>query len=64
MGSFFSDVLSFEHTVAVYDINPQHLRFMYNCYRFTSIDEISEFKPELVINAQSQIGRASCRERV
>ncbi len=51
MGSFFSDVLSFEHTVAVYDINPQHLRFMYNCYRFTSIDEISEFKPELVINA-------------
>ena len=51
MGSFFTDVLSFDHEVAVYDINPQRLRFMYNCYRFTSMDEISEFRPELVINA-------------
>ena len=51
MGSFFADVLSFEHELAVYDINPQRLRFMYNCYRFTSLDEIKEFKPELVINA-------------
>lgn len=33
MGSFFTDVLSFEHEVAVYDVNPQRLRFMYNCYR-------------------------------
>ena len=51
MGSFFTDVLSFEHEVAVYDVNPQRLRFMYNCYRFTKLEEISEFKPELVINA-------------
>ena len=51
MGSFFTDVLSFDHELAVYDINPQRLRFMYNCYRFTSVEEISEFKPELVINA-------------
>ena len=51
MGSFFTDVLSFEHEVAVYDINPQRLRFMYNCYRFTEIEEIEKFKPELVINA-------------
>ena len=51
MGSFFTDVLSFDHELAVYDINPQRLRFMYNCYRFTSAEEISEFKPELVINA-------------
>ena len=51
MGSFFADVLSFEHELAIYDINPQRLRFMYNCYRFTSLDEIKEFKPELVINA-------------
>lgn len=36
MGSFFTDVLSFEHEVAVYDVNPQRLRFMYNCYRFTT----------------------------
>ncbi len=51
MGSFFSDVLSFEHELAVYDIDPKRLRFMYNCYRFTSLEEIREFKPELVINA-------------
>ena len=46
MGSFFTDVLSFEHEVAVYDVNPQRLRFMYNCYRFTKLEEIGEFKPE------------------
>ena len=51
MGSFFTDILSFEHEVAVYDIKPQNLRFMYNCYRFTSMDEIKEFNPELIINA-------------
>ena len=51
MGSFFTDVLSFDHEVAVYDVNPQRLRFMYNCQRFTSLDEIREFHPELVINA-------------
>ena len=51
MGSFFTDVLSFEHETAVYDIAPQRLRFMYNCYRFTTLEEITDFKPELVINA-------------
>ena len=51
MGSFFTDVLSFKHETAVFDVNPQKLRFMYNCYRFTDVKEIAEFKPELVINA-------------
>ena len=51
MGSFFTDVLSFKHETAVYDVNPQKLRFMYNCYRFTKLEEIEEFRPELVINA-------------
>lgn len=51
MGSFFTDVLSFEHEVAVYDINPKRLRFIYNCQRFTSLDEIQQFQPKLVINA-------------
>ncbi len=51
MGSFFTDILSFEHEVAVFDINPKRLRFMYNCQRFTSLDEIEDFHPELVINA-------------
>ena len=37
MGAFFVDLLSFEHETAVYDVNPQRLRFMYNTLRFTSL---------------------------
>ena len=51
MGSFFVDLLSFDHTTAVYDVDPRRLRFMYNTERFTTLDEIREFRPELVINA-------------
>ncbi|MBQ4520247.1 MAG: prephenate dehydrogenase [Bacteroidaceae bacterium] len=51
MGSFLTDVLSFQHETAVYDIDPARLRFVYHTYRFTSLDEIKEFAPELVINA-------------
>ena len=51
MGVFFVDLLSFEHETAVYDVNPQRLRFMYNTLRFTSLEEIRDFRPELVINA-------------
>ena len=32
MGSFFTDVLSFQHETAVYDIDPQRLRFVYHTY--------------------------------
>ena len=53
MGSFFTDLLSFDHEVAVYDIDPKKLRFMYNTQRFTSLEEIKQFEPELVINAVS-----------
>ena len=53
MGSFFTDLLSFDHDVAVYEIDPKKLRFMYNTQRFTKLEEIEEFKPELVINAVS-----------
>lgn len=51
MGSFFLDLLSFEHETAVYEKNPERLRFTYNTLRFTALDEIDEFHPELVINA-------------
>lgn len=53
MGSFFVDLLSFDHETAVYDTDPKRLRFMYNTQRFTSTDEIEAFRPELVINAVS-----------
>ncbi len=51
MGSFFIDLLSFEHETAVFDIDARRLRFMYNTQRFTSMDEIDAFQPDLVINA-------------
>ena len=51
MGSFFIDLLSFEHETAVYETDPKRMRFTYNCQRFTSLDEIKEFNPDLVINA-------------
>ena len=51
MGSFFVDLLSFDHETAVFDTDPRRMRFMYNTQRFTSLDEIDAFKPELVINA-------------
>lgn len=51
MGSFFIDLLSFEHEVAVYEKDAKRMRFTYNCQRFTSLDEIKGFSPELVINA-------------
>ncbi len=51
MGSFFVDLLNFDHETAVYDVDPRRLRFMYNTLRFTSLEEIANFRPELVINA-------------
>ena len=51
MGSFFCDILSDEHEVAIFDINPQKLKFTFNCQRFSSLDEIDAFEPQLVINA-------------
>ncbi len=51
MGSFFTDLLSFKHECAVYEIDPKRMRFLYNTQRFTTLEEIDEFRPELVINA-------------
>lgn len=51
MGSFFTDLLSFDHDVAVYDPDPRRLLFTFNSRRFSSLDEVDGFEPELVINA-------------
>ena len=50
MGSFFADVLSFDHETAVYETDPKRMRFLYNTLRFTSMEEIRDFQPDLVIN--------------
>lgn len=51
MGSFFTDLLSFQHETAIFDTDSQKMRFIYNTYRFTTLEEIRIFNPELVINA-------------
>lgn len=51
MGSFFGDVLSFDHELAVFDTDPKKLRFIYNTVRMSDPQEIAEFDPDLVINA-------------
>ena len=61
MGSFFTDILSFQHETAVFDVNPHQLRFVYNTYRFTTLEEIKDFEPELVINARTVV-RKSVRD--
>ena len=55
MGNFFCDVLSREHEVAIYDIEAERLRFTFNALRFTTMDEIREFQPELMINARFRL---------
>jgi len=51
MGSFFCDVLSFNHEVAIFDTDIQKLRFTFNALRFTTYEEIKAFQPQLLINA-------------
>lgn len=51
MGSFFLDLLSFDHETAVFEKDPKRMRFTYNTQRFSTMDEVEKFKPELVINA-------------
>lgn len=50
MGSFFTDLLSFDHECAVYEIDARRMRFLYNTQRFTTLEEIANFQPDMVIN--------------
>ena len=51
MGTFLTDALCMKHEVALYDTDPMRLRFVFNTQRLTTLEEIEEFKPELLINA-------------
>ena len=50
MGSFFTDLLSFDHEVAVLERDPKRMRFIYNAIRMQQVEEVKDFAPELVIN--------------
>ena len=51
MGTFLTDVLCLQHEVALFDVDPKQLRFVFNTYRLTRYEEIKAFEPELLINA-------------
>ncbi|MDE6096097.1 MAG: prephenate dehydrogenase/arogenate dehydrogenase family protein [Muribaculaceae bacterium] len=51
MGSFFCDLLSFRHDVAIFDTDPRRLRFTFNVERFSSPEEVKNFDPDMVLNA-------------
>lgn len=51
MGSFFSDLLSFDHELAIFESDPKKLRFVYNTVRMSDPKEIADFDPDMVLNA-------------
>ena len=51
MGTFLTDCLCIKHEVALFDTNPSRLRFVFNTQRFTQLEEIKVFEPEICINA-------------
>lgn len=50
MGSWLTEELCFDHDVAVFDIDPRHLKHFINIQRFMNLEEVKEFNPDLLIN--------------
>ncbi|MBS0011163.1 MAG: prephenate dehydrogenase [Bacteroidales bacterium] len=51
MGSWLAETLCLDYEVGVYDSDPRKLRYLFNTFRFKELDEIVDFKPQLLINA-------------
>lgn len=51
MGTILSDTLCMQHEVAIYDRDVKRLQYVFNTRRLTTLDDIREFRPELLINA-------------
>lgn len=51
MGAFLADSMCLLHDVAVYDSDVRRLQYVFNTRRLTTLDEVGEFAPELLINA-------------
>ena len=47
MGSFFTDLLSFDHEVAVLEKDPKRMRFIYNAVRMQQVEEVKDFGDQL-----------------
>jgi len=53
MGTWLTDALCLQHEVAIFDKDISRLRYVFNTQRLTKLEEITEFGPELLINAVS-----------
>ncbi len=51
MGVWLSDALCLQHEVAVFDVELSRLKFVFNTIRLSKLEEIPEFKPQMLINA-------------
>jgi prephenate dehydrogenase len=53
MGAWMVESLCLDYEVAVYDIDKNKLKYLFNTHRLTTHQEIKEFEPDMVINAVS-----------
>ena len=51
MGAWLVEELCLEHEVAVYDTDRRKLKYLFHATKLLELNEIEEFKPQLVINA-------------
>ena len=51
MGSWLAETLCLNYEVAVYDTDPERLKYLYNTYRFKNPEDTKDFAPDLMINA-------------
>lgn len=53
MGAWFVETLCLDYEVAVYDTNLEKMKYFFRTRRIENLEEISDFDPDLLINAVS-----------
>ena len=51
MGAWLAETLCTDFEVGVFDNQPERLKYLFNTHRFNKLEDISDFEPELMINA-------------
>jgi prephenate dehydrogenase len=53
MGAFFIETLCLDYDVAVYDTNPERMKYLFRTHRLETFEQVQEFDPDMLINAVS-----------
>ena len=53
MGAWFIETLCLDHEVAVFDTNPERMKYLFRTRRIEDLDYVREFAPDMLINAVS-----------